>query len=93
VADCFILTFRAIAKASRLDWTSLVCDTSGTVDRTNGTARFTTVQVQARLVVPVDTDRAKAESLLQKTKRSCLVSNSLNADMTFKVDVAIELAA
>jgi organic hydroperoxide reductase OsmC/OhrA len=36
VADCFILTFRAIAKASKLSWVSLVCDVTGTLDR--GTA-------------------------------------------------------
>ena len=29
VADCFILTFRAIAKASRLSWISLDCDVTG----------------------------------------------------------------
>ena len=33
VADCFILTFRAIAAASRLSWTSLDCEVTGTLDR------------------------------------------------------------
>jgi organic hydroperoxide reductase OsmC/OhrA len=33
VADCFILTFRAGAKGSRLSWISLVCDATGTLDR------------------------------------------------------------
>jgi len=28
VADCFILTFRAVARASKLAWTSLQCDAS-----------------------------------------------------------------
>ena len=29
VADCFILTFKAIARASRMDWVSLRCDAVG----------------------------------------------------------------
>jgi hypothetical protein len=33
VADCFALTFRAVAKASQLQWTKLLCDADGTLDR------------------------------------------------------------
>lgn len=32
VADCFVLTFRAIARASKLSWLSLDCDVMGTLD-------------------------------------------------------------
>ena len=33
VADCFILTFRAIARASKFDWTSLECTAEGVLER------------------------------------------------------------
>ena len=35
VADCLILTFRAIATASKLSWTSLDCEVIGTLERQN----------------------------------------------------------
>ena len=41
VADCFALSFRAIATASKFAWTSLSVKTEGTLDRVEGTARFT----------------------------------------------------
>ena len=31
VADCFVLTFRAIARISKLRWTSVSCDVVGTL--------------------------------------------------------------
>jgi organic hydroperoxide reductase OsmC/OhrA len=40
-ADCFVLTFRAIARASNFSWTALRCDAEGRLDRTDGTDRFT----------------------------------------------------
>src|SRR5688572_13319652 len=51
VADCFILTFRAIAKASRLPWISLDCDVAGTLDRVDRVTQFTHFDLKARLVV------------------------------------------
>jgi peroxiredoxin-like protein len=93
VCDCFVLTFRAIANSSRLNWTSLVCDGDGTVDRTNGVTSFTGVQLRARLVIPVGTDEEKATRLLEKAEKACLISNSLKFTPTIEADVAIELAA
>ena len=36
VADCFVLSFRAIAAASKFPWVSLVARTQGTLDRIDG---------------------------------------------------------
>ena len=33
VADCFVLTFRAIANATPLPWVDIRCDVEGTLDR------------------------------------------------------------
>ena len=52
VADCFVLTFRAIASFSRLSWVSLTCEVSGTVDRVDRVTQFTGFDVRARLLVP-----------------------------------------
>ena len=52
VADCFILTFRAVANASTLSWRSLECDVIGTLDRVDRVTLFTHFDMTAHLVVP-----------------------------------------
>ena len=77
IADCFILSFRAIARASKLSWLSLNCDVEGTLERRDGKTQFTEFKVNAALDVPPDTDAQKAQRLLEKAEASCLITNSL----------------
>lgn len=77
VADCFALSFRAVAQASRLSWQSLSCDVEGVLDRVDGVTRFTEMILRVRLEVPVETDSAKALRLLEKSEKVCLIMNSL----------------
>jgi organic hydroperoxide reductase OsmC/OhrA len=92
VGDCLILTFRAVARASGLAWTSLECDVTGTLDRIDRTTRFVAFDVRARLHVPRGTDPDRARQVLEKAKRSCLISNSLNGAIHLvpTIDVAAE---
>lgn len=76
-ADCFVLTFRAIARASNLSWTALRCGAGGRLDRTDGTTRFTQLTLHAHLTVPPATDAEKARRLLEKAEKACLITNSL----------------
>ncbi len=89
VADCFILTFRAVAQASKLDWEHLECQVTGTLDRVERTMRFTAISVEATLQVPAGTDAEKAEKLLHKAEQNCLVTNSLIADSTLQTTVQV----
>jgi peroxiredoxin-like protein len=75
--DCFVLTFRAIATASKLTWESLTCDAEGVLDRAEGVLRFTALHLRAHLRLPVGGDTGRAQQLLEKAERTCLVSNSL----------------
>lgn len=77
VADCFILTFRAISRASKLDWTAIECDVEGTLDRVDGVTRFTRFDLRARLQVPEGTDHERAEKILHKSESACLITASL----------------
>lgn len=87
VADCFILTFKAIARASQLGWDALDCEVEGTLDRVDRVTRFTAFQVRARLTAPPGTDSDKAERLLQKAEAACLITNSLSAPVHLDPEV------
>ena len=89
VADCFVLSFRAIARASKLEWSSLHCNVIGTLDRVERKAQFTGFEVTAELVVPAGTDEAKAQRLLEKAEDACLITNSLIAESHLEATVKV----
>lgn len=87
VGDCFVLTFRAIARASKLPFVSVSCEVAGTLDRVDGVTRFTRFDIHARLVLTPESDPEKARRLLEKAERGCLVTNSLNGETHLAIDV------
>jgi peroxiredoxin-like protein len=93
VADCLVLTFRAVAKAAKLDWTNVACDATGVVDRSDGVTRFTEVRLHVRLSVPVGGDSEKARKVLEKAEKACLIGNSLKCEHTIDGIVIVEQPA
>jgi peroxiredoxin-like protein len=89
VADCFMLTFRAIAKLSKLPWTTLTCEASGTVDRVDRVTQFTAFSVRVSLQVPEGTNEDQAKRLLTRAEQTCLISNSLKATCHLETDVRV----
>jgi organic hydroperoxide reductase OsmC/OhrA len=89
-ADCFILTFRAVATASKLPWRRLACDAEGLLDRSDGVVRFTELDLRVRLVVPAGVDADRARRLIEKAESACLVTNSLALRPKVSAEVSVE---
>lgn len=89
VADCFVLTFRAIAAASRFEWQQLTCSAEGTLDRVERVTRFTGITVRATLRLAETRHADQAQRLLEKAEENCLVSSSLATP----VDLVAEIVA
>ncbi len=87
VANCFILTFRAVTRAARFEWLKLDCRVEGTLERVDGQACFTQLESFATLSVPAGADLAKARALLERAEHACLVSNSLRGTRTLQTEV------
>ena len=87
IADCFILTFRAIAKASGIEWSDLTCRVEGFLEKADGASRFTRYTSHATLTVSPASDVAKARALLEKAERLCLVANSLRGTRALVAEV------
>lgn len=85
LVDCFILTFRAVARASKFEWSKLDCWVDGTLDRAQGATQFTRFAVHATLTVAGQLDEAKARALLERAERTCLISNSLKSVRTLEI--------
>ena len=87
VADCYIMSFKALAQASKLDWDSIRCDTVGKLDRIERSTKFTEFDLTVALTIPEQASRSMAERLLQKAKQICLITNSLSAQCTLQTEV------
>ena len=88
VADCFILTFRAIARASKLDWNDLKVEADGTLDRVDRVTQFTRFDLRVSLSLPEGVDADKAEKILHKSEAACLITNSLKSEITLTTDIS-----
>lgn len=93
VADCFILSFRGIARASRVEWIALQCDVVGDLEKVERMSQFTRFQLRVRLEVPEGTREAKAHKLLEKAEQSCLITNSLKAPSHLATEVFVKAVA
>jgi peroxiredoxin-like protein len=91
MADCFVLSFRAIAHASKLEWLSLRCEVDGTLDRIERAMQFTGFAVKATLQVAPGTNQERARGLLEKAEKACLISNSLKGKVA--LDASVEVAS
>ena len=89
IADCFVLTFRSVARAGKLSWVSLDCEVEGTLEREQGMTRFTGFVLRVRLGVPAGTDVEMAERALHKAEEGCLISNSLSGQRQLTASVEI----
>ena len=87
VIDCFALTFRAVAHASQVSWSSLRCYAEGSLDRVEHVSRFVTMRIGAELVLTEGGDTERGKRLLEKAEKACLITNSL--DLHVELDAKV----
>ena len=87
VADCFVLTLRALARAAQLRWLHVDCRVEGVLDRVEGVTRFSHFVTHAKLTLPSGTDETAARSLLERAEHGCLIANSLRAERRLEAEI------
>lgn len=89
LADCFILTFRAVSRASGLEWLRLTCRVEGVLERVERTSQFTGYKTFAELTVTAATDAGKAREALDRAEHGCLIANSLRGTRSLEATVVV----
>ncbi len=89
IADCFVLSFRAVARAAKFEWVSIRCDVDAVLDRVGKVTQFTEFHQTVVLEVPAGADEAKAMRLLEKAEHVCLITNSLTG--TAHLDASVRV--
>ena len=90
VAGCFISTFSGMAYFSKFEYLSLELETEGTIAKDEGGWRFTQITLRPRLKIAQEKDRERANRLLEKAERSCLVVRSLTTQVTLEPEIVLE---
>jgi uncharacterized OsmC-like protein len=93
VESCFLFTFRAVARASNLEFVNMHVHIEGTVDRQAGVTRFTEIVIRPRLTLASGADRAKVAAVVAKTEKACLVSATLAIPVRVEAEVVENEAA
>lgn len=92
LADCFILTFRAVSRAARFEWSRLECRVEGVLERVGRRSQFTRYTTFAKLTVPEGADSAKARELLERAEEGCLIANSVDGSRSLETEISVEVA-
>jgi organic hydroperoxide reductase OsmC/OhrA len=89
LADCFVLTFRALSRMARLEWLHVEARVEGLLERIERVSQFTRFTTHAKLVVPPGTDPEKARSMLARAEHECLISNSVRGERMLHAEVEV----
>lgn len=90
IADCFVLTFRAVCRATRFDWIRIEARVEGVLDRLERTPQFTRYTTYAKLIIAADANQDKGRELLERAEQACLIANSLRGSRQLQAELFIE---
>lgn len=72
-------TFLAIAENSSLEFSSFACKSTGKLEQVEGKFMMTEITLEPHVTIVYEKDREKAERVLQKSEKACLISNSIKS--------------
>jgi len=90
ISSCFIATFKAVAKASKLEFQGIEVAVTGLLEKEPGGFRFTTITLRPAVIVYSEESREVALKLLEKSEKVCLVSRSLSSKIELESKVFVE---
>lgn len=90
VSSCFMTTFLAIAENSNLEFISLSCPAKGKLERVEGKFVMSEVLLEPVVTIANEADREKAEKIIIKAEKACLISNSITSEIILKPNVIVE---
>ena len=93
VESCFLFTFRAVARAAKLEFSSSNVHVEGTVDRQVGVTSFTDIVIRPRLTFAPGVDRARVAAAIANTEKNCLVSATLAIPVRVDAEIVEDEAA
>ena len=89
VASCLMTTFLSIAENSKLEFTAFSCKSHGKLEQIEGKFLMTEVILEPTVTIANESDREKADRVLQKSEQHCLISNSIKSKVTMNTKIIL----
>lgn len=89
VSSCLMTTFLAIAENSNLDFVHFECSSKGKLEQIDGKFLMTEVILEPVVTIKNESEREKAEKVLQKSEANCLISNSVKSKITMISEIKL----
>lgn len=80
-------TFLSIAENSKLEFTHFSCEGKGKLEQVEGKFLMTEILLKPTLELKNNTDKEKAERILQKSEAACLISNSIQSKVMLETTI------
>lgn len=88
---CLMTTFLAIAENSKLDFKGFECDGKGKLEKVDGRFMISEIVLKPKVVVTEEKDIERAERILEKSEKHCLISNSIKTEIKLEMNVTVEI--
>ena len=89
IISCFMSTYLSFVNKMKIENTGFECTATGQVEIVDGKYKFTFIHIYPKAFVSNDADVERAKVALEKTKKYCLISNSVNAEIVQHPEVVI----
>ena len=93
ITSCYMTTYLQFVKKLKFENAGFECTATGQVDLVDGKYKFTYVHVYPKAHITNQADEEKALLAMEKTKKYCLISNSINAQILYHPEVMIKIKA
>lgn len=89
VSSCFMTTFLAIAENSNLEFENFSCPAKGKLEKVDGKFVMSKVVLEPVLTITNNEDKDKAEKVLIKAEKACLITNSIKTEISLKPSITV----
>jgi organic hydroperoxide reductase OsmC/OhrA len=90
VSSCLMTTFLAIAEYSKFEFVSFKCGSKGILEKVEGKFVISEVLLFPEVVITDESKRERAERILEKSEKACLISNSITSKVTMEPKIIVQ---
>jgi peroxiredoxin-like protein len=90
VSSCLMTTFLSIAENSKLEFTHFACKSKGKLEQVDGKFIMSEIILEPLVIIVNESDREKAERILNKAENACLISNSVRSKITMIPSIQVK---
>jgi organic hydroperoxide reductase OsmC/OhrA len=89
LVTCYASTFSGMSEASKFSFAALEVDAEGVLQKGADGWRFTEVKLRPALKISREQDRERANLLLEKAEKSCVVARSISARVSLDPRISV----